>query len=367
MNREAVSPVERLQYLLHGWVAFGIMPLFAFANAGVPLGQISFDGDALWVFAGVAIGLTLGKPLGILAVSWLAVRLRLAALPNGVRWSHVSIVGMVGGIGFTMALFIAQLAFPQGQLLETAKFAVLCGSGLAAALSLLAGYRVLKVDRGPNGAVIRRRCRGFNLALNRWSPRLTSRTSSARRSRACPTFPKSCYRLFMAIGFLDRLKMAWRVLIDARFAEEVDEGLKQFALARAKTSDPPERVHASGLMLLAAFQREGRLVDFLQQETAGFSDEEIGAAARVVHGGCHKALQQFFEIAPAVKGAEGAPMSVPAGFDSERIRLTGNVSGQPPFKGVLKHHGWLATQVRMPSISQTLDPRVIAPAEVELP
>ena len=171
----------------------------------------------------------------------------------------------------------------------------------------------------------------------------------------------------MAIGFLDRLKMAWRVLINARFAEEVDEGLQQFALARAKTSEPPERVHASGLMLLAAFQREGRLVDFLQQETAAFSYEEIGAAARVVHGGCHKVLHQFFEIAPAMKGDEGAPMSVPAGFDSERIRLTGNVSGQPPFKGVLKHHGWLATQVRMPSISQTLDPRVIAPAEVELP
>jgi NhaA family Na+:H+ antiporter len=153
VNREAVSPVERLQYLLHGWVAFGIMPLFAFANAGVPLGQISFDGDALWVFLGVAIGLTLGKPLGILAVSWLSVRLRLAALPTGVQWSHVSIVGMVGGIGFTMALFIAQLAFPKGQLLETAKLAILCGSGLAAALSLLAGYRVLKVERGSNGAV----------------------------------------------------------------------------------------------------------------------------------------------------------------------------------------------------------------------
>jgi len=153
VNREAVSPVERLQYLLHGWVAFGIMPLFAFANAGVPLGEISFDGDALWVFLGVAIGLTLGKPLGILAVSWLAVRLRLAALPTGVQWSHVSIAGMVGGIGFTMALFIAQLAFPQGKLLETAKLAILCGSGLAAALSLLAGYRVLKVERGSNGAV----------------------------------------------------------------------------------------------------------------------------------------------------------------------------------------------------------------------
>ena len=170
----------------------------------------------------------------------------------------------------------------------------------------------------------------------------------------------------MTIGFLDRLKMAWRVLIDARFAEEVDECLKQSAFSRTKASEPPERVHASGLMLLATFQREGRLVDFLQQETAGFSDEQIGSAARVVHGGCHKVLQQFFEIEPAIKGDEGAPMSVPSGFDSERIRLTGNVSGQPPFKGVLKHHGWVATQVRMPSMSQTLDPRVIAPAEVEL-
>ena len=129
-NREAVSPVERLQHLLHGWVAFGIMPLFAFANAGVPLGQISFDGDALWVFLGVAIGLTIGKPIGILAVSWLAARLGAAALPSGVRWSHISVVGMVGGIGFTMALFIAQLAFPQGPLLETAKLAILCGSGV---------------------------------------------------------------------------------------------------------------------------------------------------------------------------------------------------------------------------------------------
>ncbi len=152
-NREAVSPVERLQHLLHGWVAFGIMPLFAFANSGVPMGQISFEGDALWVFLGVAIGLTVGKPLGILAVSWLAVRSRAATLPGGVQWSHVSIVGIVGGIGFTMALFIAQLAFPPGPLLETAKLAILCGSGLAGVISLFAGYRILKVGNGPGVAM----------------------------------------------------------------------------------------------------------------------------------------------------------------------------------------------------------------------
>lgn len=161
--------------------------------------------------------------------------------------------------------------------------------------------------------------------------------------------------------------MAWRILINAQFAGEVHDGLKQLVLARTKAAAPPERVHASGLMLLAAFQREGRLVDFLQQDAAGFSDQEIGAAARVVHGGCRKALGQFFNIAPAMSGNEGAAMSVPAGFDPERVRLTGNVSGQPPFKGILKHHGWVATEVRMPSISEALDPRVIAPAEVELP
>jgi NhaA family Na+:H+ antiporter len=147
-NREAVSPVERLQHLLHGWVAFGIMPLFAFANAGVPLGEISISGDALWVFLGVMLGLTVGKPVGILAVSWMAARSGLAALPNGMGWLQVSVVGIVGGIGFTMALFIAQLAFPPGPLLETTKLAILSGSALAAIISLFLGFRVLKVPEG---------------------------------------------------------------------------------------------------------------------------------------------------------------------------------------------------------------------------
>jgi NhaA family Na+:H+ antiporter len=146
-NREAVSPVERLQYRLHSWVAFGIMPLFAFSNAGVPMGAISFDGDALWVFGGVTLGLMIGKPVGVLALSWLAVRTRAAALPNGVQWSHIGVVGMVAGVGFTMALFIAQLAFPPGPLLETAKLAILCGSGLAGILSLIVGYQIARNEK----------------------------------------------------------------------------------------------------------------------------------------------------------------------------------------------------------------------------
>jgi NhaA family Na+:H+ antiporter len=146
-QREAVAPVERLQHLLHPWVAFAIMPLFAFANAGVVIESISLRGEALWVFVGVTLGLVLGKPLGILALSWLAVRSGIAALPRRMRWTQVNIVGTVGGIGFTMALFIAQLAFVQGPLLETAKLAILCGSGLAAMTSLLFGYRFLEFNR----------------------------------------------------------------------------------------------------------------------------------------------------------------------------------------------------------------------------
>ena len=129
---------------------------------------------------------------------------------------------------------------------------------------------------------------------------------------------------------------------------------------------PPERVHASGLFVLSMLQREGRLIDFLQEDVAAFSDADIGAAARVVHGGCRKALAQCLTLEPVLKDAEGAPVTVPAGFDAQRIRLTGNVAGQPPFSGALKHHGWVTTSVRLPALSESLDPRVLAPAEVEL-
>ena len=168
------------------------------------------------------------------------------------------------------------------------------------------------------------------------------------------------------IPFMDRLKIAWKVLIDGLFAADVVAGVNEIEAAKTRTAPPAERVHASGLLLLGALQREGRFVDFLQQEVAGFSDEDIGAAARVVHTGCRKVVRQYLDLSPAVPGAEGGPMTVPAGFDAQRIRLTGNVSGRPPFKGTLTHHGWVAGHIRMPAISETIDPRVIAPAEVEL-
>jgi hypothetical protein len=162
-----------------------------------------------------------------------------------------------------------------------------------------------------------------------------------------------------APSFFARLGLAFRVLGNASLAQQV-------AALETPAEPPPEKVHAAGLAVLALLQREGRLVDFLQEDVASFSDAEIGAAARVVHEGSRKVLRQYVTLEPVLADAEGATVTVPAGFDAERIRLTGNVAGQPPFRGSLRHHGWVATTVKFPALSPAFDPRVIAPAEVEL-
>jgi NhaA family Na+:H+ antiporter len=126
--RETISPLEYLESVLHPWVGFAIMPLFAFANAGVRF-ELSDLGDPVAVAVGVS--LVIGKPLGIVAASFAAVRLGLARLPEGVGWGTLAGGGMLAGIGFTMALFIAGLAL-EGPALNAAKVGILAGSALAA-------------------------------------------------------------------------------------------------------------------------------------------------------------------------------------------------------------------------------------------
>lgn len=141
---ENVSPLEKLEHLLHNPVAFGVMPLFALANAGVRLGNANFDGDGYYAFWGVFVGLAVGKPLGVLTASWLSVKLGIAALPRGVTFRQLGLVGVLAGIGFTMALFIAQLAFvPGADALETSKLGILTASGLTAVVGYALGRVVL--------------------------------------------------------------------------------------------------------------------------------------------------------------------------------------------------------------------------------
>jgi Domain of unknown function (DUF2760) len=140
---------------------------------------------------------------------------------------------------------------------------------------------------------------------------------------------------------------------------------REKAAAPAVHARPRVVEHAEALHVLSLLQRDGRLVDFLAEDLTTFSDAEIGAAARTVHAGCKKALEAYLELEPVFRDPEGATVTVDSGFDPAAVRLTGNVVGAPPFRGALRHHGWRATKAAFPPVPQQ-DPKIIAPAEVEL-
>lgn len=150
-QRELLPPVVRVQLALHPWVAYGVMPLFALANAGVSLEGIDLaSSGSLSVMLGTGLALFVGKPVGIVFGSWCAVRLRWCRLPPDVTWHHVWLVGCLGGIGFTMSIFIATLAFAEENLLTAAKAGVLVASGAAGIVGVLFG---LYLRRNRNVAI----------------------------------------------------------------------------------------------------------------------------------------------------------------------------------------------------------------------
>jgi hypothetical protein len=141
--------------------------------------------------------------------------------------------------------------------------------------------------------------------------------------------------------------------------------------AEAERTEPPPAVlppspDTGALVLLSLLQAEGRFVDFVQQDIAAFSDGDVGAVARVVHSGCRKVLSAHLRIA-AIRGeSEGQLVALEPGFDPSRIKLTGNVAGTGRLSGVLRHRGWQATDVHLPTVIDRAGTLVLAPAEVEL-
>ncbi len=135
---ETLSPVERLEWMLHPWVGFGVMPLFAFANAGVPISFADLENPV--TVAGI-VGFVLGKPIGVSVFSWMAVRTGIAIRPVDLHWRLLAGGGLLAGIGFTMALFIANLAF-SSSLINAAKLGILSASVLSAVagITLLSGW-----------------------------------------------------------------------------------------------------------------------------------------------------------------------------------------------------------------------------------
>jgi len=137
--------------------------------------------------------------------------------------------------------------------------------------------------------------------------------------------------------------------------------------APEKPKVPIAQHHREGaLALLALLQREGRFVDFVRDSVEGASDADIGAAAREVHRGCRKVLDQHLTFEPVMPGNEEEKVSVPKGFDPAEIRLIGEAKGEAPYRGTLRHHGWRVVDAKLPTLAEGVDRAVIAPAEVEL-
>ncbi|PNH90172.1 DUF2760 domain-containing protein [Vibrio diazotrophicus] len=122
----------------------------------------------------------------------------------------------------------------------------------------------------------------------------------------------------------------------------------------------------SAMQLLSLFQQEARLIDFLKEDVAGFSDEEVGAAARVIHAGGQKVLKEYVSLSPVRTEDEESRITLEEGFNAQQVRLVGNVSGSAPFTGTLIHKGWKADSMTLPKLAENYDASIIAPAEVEL-
>lgn len=121
------------------------------------------------------------------------------------------------------------------------------------------------------------------------------------------------------------------------------------------------------VQMLALLQRDGRLIDFISEDVAPYPDAQLGAAVRTVHESCRQVLERYFKLEPIFTSEEDQPVTVQAGFDPASIKLIGNVTGEPPLSGLLRHRGWRVKEVNLPSLPQGSGRMVVAPAEIEVP
>lgn len=175
-------------------------------------------------------------------------------------------------------------------------------------------------------------------------------------------------KAFFQILFKRDLASAYRQLLQSQSAGNLPSpSSKQDSAAVQTTSKPKTPQRSDAISLLAALQREARLVDLVQESLDQYSDPQVGAAARDVLRDTKKVLERMFAIQPVAPCADGESMQTEAEVDPGRIRLTGNVTGQPPFSGTVAHHGWQATRCEVPQWNGTQQSQnIIAPIELEL-
>lgn len=171
-------------------------------------------------------------------------------------------------------------------------------------------------------------------------------------------------KAFFKLMFNRELSDSFQQLVDGK---ALPAPKTETVAAKPKPAAPPKPTRSEAISLLAALQREARLIDLVSESLGDYSDEQVGAAAREVLEESGKVISRMFALQPISSAEDGSEISTPESFDPAEYRLTGNVTGEPPFKGQLAHHGWKATKCEVPAWSGSNKAKhVVAPVEIEI-
>jgi len=184
---------------------------------------------------------------------------------------------------------------------------------------------------------------------------------------SCPLYVYYFVGAPLVVGFLLLILLPNFVLTRAEPTEEKAARVPEEARRPPSPPGPAKPSADTAVQLLGLFQREGRLVDFLREDLQAYDDAQVGAAVRSIHQACRQVLAEHITLEPVLAEREGEEITVQKDFDPSAIRLTGNVSGEPPFRGTVRHPGWRVTRVKLPAQPSGQDPKIVAPAEVEIP
>ena len=179
------------------------------------------------------------------------------------------------------------------------------------------------------------------------------------------------------VGFSARVSYALRCFFSILFSGVIPQEIARQLGATSGEAGPPGKPKTTdkspdesfdrAVQMLALLQRDGRLIDFLAEDVSPYPDSQLGAAVRTVHASCRQALDRYVKLEPVISSDEDQPVTVATGFDPAAVKLIGNVFGEPPIRGLLRHRGWRVREVSLPSLPQGTGRQIVAPAEVEVP